>query len=96
MNIKTLLKIDDKVEDIMLWDSDYILDKVMDALKSSKTYEGILYSKLLIIISGNLDEAYQMSNETDSTDIDADIYHEYSKKITKKPYNFLYYCFWIF
>ena len=80
--IKSLLKIDESVEKIMLWDSDLILNKIVDALKSSIIFEGTSYSKLLIVISGNLDEAYHMSNDSDESDIDADIYHEYSNKIT--------------
>lgn len=80
--LKKLLFLDDKVEDIMQWDLEIILDKIQKQIESSDTYNGSSYSKLLIIISGNLDEAYRMSEDTNETDIDADIYHEFSKNIT--------------
>ncbi len=50
--------------------------------KEKKIYEPVDYSKMLIIISGNLDEAFQMSKETSEADVDANIYHAFTKKIT--------------
>jgi len=40
------------------------------------------YSQTLILISGNLDEAFQMATHTSDSEVDADIYHAFTKKIT--------------
>ena len=55
---------------------------IMDAKKKKKIYEPVNHSKTLIIISGNLDEAFRMAHQTSEADVDADIYHAYTKKIT--------------
>lgn len=52
-----------------------------EALKSNGINEGKSYKKLLIFISGNLDNAFNMSNDVDDVEMDADIYHELSKRI---------------
>ena len=79
--IKKLLSLSDSILDIMKWDYDFLLNKISLALNNNDSYEGNFYSKLLIIISGNLDEAYSMASNTNEIDIDADIYHEFSKSI---------------
>ena len=79
--LKKLLKLQENVEQIMTWDSAKRTKLIVDGLKSGKIYEGKSYSKLLIIISGNIDEAYSMSNSVGDADLDADIFHEFSKKI---------------
>lgn len=40
------------------------------------------YTKLLIFVSGNLDEAYNMAGMVGDADIDPDIFHKHSKKIS--------------
>jgi hypothetical protein len=51
--------------------------------KNKKTvHEPIDHSKTLVIISGNLDGAFTMAYETSETDVDADIFHAFTKKIT--------------
>jgi cell division protease FtsH len=82
MYFKKKLHIKNSVEEIMGWDEKKQLDILYAAMKEQSTFEGDSYSKLLIFISGNLDEAYSMSNATSNSDIDADILHEFSKKIT--------------
>ncbi|TAE13950.1 MAG: AAA family ATPase [Bacteroidetes bacterium] len=59
-----------------------MIDLIVQAKKKKKIYEPIDYSKTLILISGNLDEAFSMSGETSEADIDADIFHAFTKKIT--------------
>jgi cell division protease FtsH len=82
MYFKKKLRIKNSVEEIMGWDEKKQLDILYSAVKEQSTFEGDSYSKLLIFISGNLDEAYSMSKATSNSDIDADILHEFSKKIT--------------
>jgi len=80
--IKYAFGLKSSIDEIMTLDSEKILTDLMDAQKNPKTYENKTYSKLLIIISGNLDEAFEMSKETDDIDVDADILYEHSRKIT--------------
>jgi cell division protease FtsH len=79
--LKRLLKLTDSVDEIMKWDEVKKLKVVKDCLNSGETYEGKKYSKLLIVISGNLDEAFTMADQVNDADMDADVYHEYSKSI---------------
>jgi cell division protease FtsH len=59
-----------------------VLMMMQQTREKKKVYEPINHSKTLIIISGNLDEAYSMANETGETDIEADIFRAYTEKIT--------------
>jgi hypothetical protein len=59
-----------------------LVDLIVKSKKQKKIYEPTNHSKTLIIISGNLDEAFQMANQTSEADIDADIFHAFTKKIT--------------
>jgi Peptidase family M41/ATPase family associated with various cellular activities (AAA) len=59
-----------------------MIDIIMKAKMKKTVYEPIDHSKTLIIISGNLDEAFSMANQTSDADIDADIFHAFTKKIT--------------
>ncbi len=59
-----------------------MIDLIKQAKSKKKIYEPVNHSKTLIIISGNLDEAYNMAKQTSEADIDPDIFHAYTKKIT--------------
>jgi hypothetical protein len=79
--LKKLLNFHGSVEEIMQWDEETKIKKGQEALNNDSTFEGVSYSKMLIIIAGNIDEAYKMSNDVSNADVDADIFHEFSKKI---------------
>ena len=81
--IKNLLKIEETLMDIMMMSNAEVIDKCYDALRNDKVFEGEEYSKLLIFISGNLDEIYRgLCDETSNTSTDADIFCEQSKRLT--------------
>lgn len=80
--LKSLLRIQEPIEVIMTWDSEKRISMLYDALNHCKTYTGKDYSKLLIIVCGNLDEAYRMVNMPENADMDADTLHNFSKSIT--------------
>ncbi len=61
---------------------DQMIDIILKAKREKKIYEPVDHSKTLIIISGNLDEAFRMAAQTSEADVDADIYHAFTKKIT--------------
>lgn len=60
------------------------IDELSDIIKEhAANMKGLLdYTKCLCIISGNLDEAFSMSESVDDADTDADYYYEYTKKIS--------------
>jgi len=78
---KRLLKSNLTIEEIMQLSPDERLDLLQRSFDKNETYEGDNYQKMLIFISGNLDEAFSMSGEVEDVEMDADIYHEFSKKI---------------
>jgi cell division protease FtsH len=80
--LKELLSFDDEVVDLADLNKLQMLDRIMDAKKRKKVYEPVDYSQMLIIISGNLDEAFQMATQTSDSEVNADIYHAFTKKIT--------------
>ncbi len=58
------------------------MEQMMTARRSKRVYEPIDCSKCLVIISGNLDEAFTMAAESAEADIDPDIFHAFTSKIT--------------
>jgi hypothetical protein len=70
------------IEDITALSEEEIVNLIMQSKKKKTVYEPVNHSKTLIIISGNLDEAFQMANQTSEADVDADIFHAFTKKIT--------------
>lgn len=79
--LKKLLKLKLSVEEIMLLNTNEKNNLLYSALETNEISEGDSYEKMLIIISGNLDEAYYMASDVENSDLDADIYHEFSKNI---------------
>ncbi|PWN69838.1 peptidase M41 [Chryseobacterium phosphatilyticum] len=80
--LKKYLSMEDDVMSIIDMKEEDMIKLIRKKQKEKKIYEPVNYSKMLIIISGNLDEAFQMSKETSEADIDANIYHAFTKKIT--------------
>ena len=79
--IKRLIKTEETIEQIMMWSNIKKIEILNAALANDKTFEGETYPKILIIISGNIYEAYSMANDINDADTDADIFHEFSKTI---------------
>lgn len=80
--LKKLIKTKHTTEELMMLSSDEKLELIKLALCDKSTSEGKTYSKMLIFISGNLDEAYHMASDVDDCERDADIYNELSKRLT--------------
>jgi Peptidase family M41 len=80
--LKSMLQLDQdltEVTDMSRWQ---MIEKIQQAKQKKKIYEPVDHSQTLIIISGNLDEAFSMANQTAESDIDADIFHAFTQKIT--------------
>ncbi len=58
------------------------LERMQAAQREKRIYEPLDCSKCLVIISGNLDEAFTMAHNTGEADVDADIFHAFTSKIT--------------
>lgn len=80
-NFKNSLGVED-INDFLEMTESQLLEKISEAKKKKKIYEPVDHSQTLIIVSGNLDEAFQMAHQTSESDIDADIFHAFTKKIT--------------
>ena len=81
-NLKKMLELEEDVVDIADMSKKQMLDLIMEAKRHRKVFEPVDYSQTLILISGNLDEAFQMATHTSDSEVDADIYHAFTKKIT--------------
>ena len=59
-----------------------VIPVLRQALTGKRMFAPIDCSKSLLIISGNLDEAFSMAGQTAEADVDADIFHAFTSKIT--------------
>jgi len=69
------------VQDIMKMSTLEKMELIRNSINDKNINNGKNYNKLLIFISGNIDEAFRMAENVSDVDSDADIYHEQSKKI---------------
>lgn len=81
-SLKKIFDLKESVAEIAEMREEDVLMMMQQTREKKKVYEPINHAKTLIIISGNLDEAYSMANETGETDIEADIFRAYTEKIT--------------
>ncbi len=80
-SLRKMLGIEANLEEVSEWTQQDMMKMIMDEKKKKKIYEPIDHSKTLVIISGNLDEAFSVATQTSETDLDADIFHSYTTKI---------------
>jgi hypothetical protein len=78
---KKMLRLKESVEEIMTWDEDTRKSVIIQKISDYSAYSEEDYSKTLIFVSGNLDEAYKMAASTDEAEMDADIFYNNSLKI---------------
>lgn len=81
--LKRLMGLEESIVDIAEMTKGQMLEKMLEAKRRKKVYEPVDHSKTLILISGNLDEAFLMASQTSESDVDADIFHAFTKKITQ-------------
>jgi Peptidase family M41/ATPase family associated with various cellular activities (AAA) len=81
-NLKTMLQLEGEVSDIAEMSQVQMIEQIRQAKQKKKVYEPVDHSKTLLIISGNLDEAFAMAMQTSESDVDADIFHAFTRKIT--------------
>jgi hypothetical protein len=81
-SLKRMLGLEEEVVDLAERDETDLIGLIQQAKKSKRVYEPVDHSQTLIVISGNLDEAFNMARLTDEADVDADIFHAFTKKVT--------------
>jgi len=79
--LKRILRLNEPTAEIMTWNKEKKRQVLMDKIDDPELYQPRDFTKLLIFISGNIDEAYTMAHLTDSTNIDADVFHRETTKI---------------
>jgi len=79
--VKRLLNLDNDVQEIMKWSQETLFNEVDAALARPESYMETDYSKLLIFISGNLDEAFRNAVNVSDADNDADEVYKKTSKI---------------
>jgi hypothetical protein len=80
--IKQALKRKEPLAEIMTWSPDVLQTHILDYKSRSDTWETD-YSRLLIIVSGNLDEMYSdLAARVEDCDTDADVFHRLSRQLS--------------
>ncbi|THT96414.1 AAA family ATPase [Lampropedia puyangensis] len=81
-DIRQLLKLSESVTDIMRWEPQYACQRLAEFRASPQAW-GSDRSKLLILVTGNLDEMYQgVARRVQDCDTDADVFHRFTEKLS--------------
>jgi hypothetical protein len=81
-SLKARLSLEKSVEDLSDISRTQMIELLREAKRRKVVYEPVNHSKTLCIISGNLDDAFTMATLTSEADVDADIFHAFTQKIT--------------
>lgn len=81
-SIKVRLGLPQSIDEIAEMSRPKVMDLFREARKRKTVYEPIDHSRTLVIVSGNLDDAFSMATLTNEADVDADIFHAFTQKIT--------------
>ncbi len=79
--LKNVVDLPLDIEVIKTFTASTLYDLVFEKFSTKSVLKEADFSKSLVIISGNLDEAYEMAAEADQADVDADIFHAQTKQI---------------
>jgi SpoVK/Ycf46/Vps4 family AAA+-type ATPase len=76
------LKLKESLQEVMAWTPAQLQTRMIEFKATSQAWETD-YSRLLIIVSGNLDEMYEgMASRVEDCDTDADIFHTMTRKLS--------------
>ena len=78
---KEVLRLEDSLETIASWTHEQKMKTVFRKIEDKSIYDHLDYTKLLIFVSGNIDEAYTFAKQAEEADVDADIFHQQSQQI---------------
>ena len=81
-DIQQTLKLSDAVSDIMRWTPEQVCERLA-AFRANPTAWGCDHSKLLILVTGNLDEMYEgVATRVQDCDTDADVFHRFTQRLS--------------
>ncbi len=80
--LKRILKSQEPVEEIMKWDQMACMERISKAISDPLFNTEIDYSKLLIFVSGNLDEAFTEASNVGEVERDADALRERTERVS--------------
>ena len=81
-SLRVRLNLERTVEELSLIPRTEMIEMLREAKRRKSVYEPVNHSKTLCIISGNLDDAFTMATLSNEADVDADIFHAFTTKIT--------------
>jgi Peptidase family M41/C-terminal, D2-small domain, of ClpB protein len=81
-NLKRTLSLNTPLEQLEAMTYAEGLALVQSARATKRIYEPMDCSRCLVIVSGNLDEAFQMAGQGSEADVDADVFAAHTAKIT--------------
>jgi hypothetical protein len=81
-SLKQRLTLDMPTDELAEISRSKMIELLRDAKRRKVVYEPVNHSKTLCIISGNLDDAFTMATLSNEADVDADIFHAFTEKIT--------------
>jgi hypothetical protein len=79
--LRKMLNLNKSIDEITELSQKDMMEILVKEKQKKKIYEPIDHSKTLIIISGNLDDAFSVATQTSETDVDADIFYNLTTKI---------------
>ncbi len=80
--LKNLLEMDEDIQQIIDIPRADLIRRIERAKVAKRVFEPVDHSKTLILISGNLDEAFSMAMQTAEADVDADIFSAFTEKVS--------------
>jgi cell division protease FtsH len=82
IRLKKALNLEMDISDMLDITEEEMVSMIMAAKRQKVIYEPINHTQTLILISGNLDDAFQMADQAAEADVDADIFHAFTTKVT--------------
>lgn len=81
-DLQQALKLNEPITQIMRWTPDQVQEQ-LEQFRGDPARWGTDHSKLLIIVTGNLDEMYQgVANRVQDCDTDADVFHQFTQRLS--------------
>ncbi len=81
-SLKRNFNLEGEVDDIANRTYEELMATVQNQRKKKTIFEPVSYAKSLFVIGGNLDDAFTMASMSDDADLDADIFHAFTQKVT--------------
>ncbi len=82
VRLKKALNLDMDISAMLDITEEEMVSMIMAAKRKKVIYEPINHTQTLILISGNLDDAFRMAHQAAEADVDADIFHAFTTKVT--------------